>query len=113
KGQTAVNIQNEDELIKFYNNFQTGVVESQNGQLIKSDIVEINGLKFSKFSIRARIGDELQIRHYLCVFVNNKTYSINFWELESMTEEMGLMREKVLSSIEPSAHLRIENQMSY
>lgn len=113
KGKTAINVQNEKELIDYYNGFQQGAINSQKGELIKDEIIEMNGLRLSRFSFRATMGDEKQIRHCLTVFVNNKIYSINFWELESMTDEMASTREGLFSSIKFPTTLTIKNQMSY
>src|SRR5688572_10634794 len=58
KGKTAINVQNEKELIDSYKGFQKGAVNSQKGKLIKDEIIEMNGLKFLRFSFRATMGDE-------------------------------------------------------
>ncbi|WP_057938848.1 hypothetical protein [Algoriphagus resistens] len=113
KGKTAVNVQNENELIDFYTGFQKGAINSQKGELIKEEIIEINGLKFLRFSLKPTMEDEKQIRHCLAVFAANKTYSIYFWELESMTDEMTPIRERLFSSVKLPSSLTAKDQMSY
>jgi hypothetical protein len=113
KGQTAFNVQNEKELIDAYNEFQKGMIDSHKGQLIKKEIVEKSGLKLTRFSYSVTIGSERQIRHCMAIFVNEKTYAINFWELESMTNEMKTEREKLFSSLKLPTGLELQNQMSY
>jgi hypothetical protein len=59
------------------------------------------------------MGEERQIRHCIVVFVNEKTYSINFWEVESLTNEMADIREKLFSSLKFPMNLGLNNQKSY
>jgi hypothetical protein len=112
KGQTAINVQNEKELVNSYTGFQDGLIGSHKGELIKGEIIETGGLKCIQFSYRARMGDENQIRHCLGIFVNENMYAINFWELESMTKEMAPQRERLFSSIKLPNSLGLKNQMS-
>ena len=111
-GQTAINVQNEKELINSYKGLREGLINSQGGQLIREEIIEIGGLKLIRFSFHATMGEEKQIRHCVAAFVNEKTYSINFWEVESMTNEMTADREKLFSSLRFPTGLQLKNQMS-
>lgn len=111
-GQTAINVQNEKELIDSYKNMREGFIESQGGQLIEETIIDNGGLKLNRFSFRATMGEERQIRHSVSAFVNETSYSINFWEAESMTNEMTGDREKLFSSIKFPTNLGLTNQMS-
>ena len=113
EGKHAINIEDEEDLTKYYKGFVDGFIKSQKGQLIKDEIVDFNGLKLLRFSFKASLGEEKQLRHCLSVFVNDKNYAINFWELESMTDEMISVRERLFNSIELEASLTMKNQMSY
>ena len=112
EGKNAINIQDEKELLDSYKGFQKGLIESQKGQLIKEEIIEKNGLKFIRFSFRATMGDEKQIRHCLGIFVSKKIYSLNFWELASMTDEMTDVRESFFSSLILPTNLTLKNQLN-
>jgi hypothetical protein len=111
-GQTAINVQNEKDLIDSYKNMREGFIESQHGQLIEEKIIDISGLKLIRFSFGATMGEEKQIRHCVSLFIKEKTYSINFWEAESITNEKTADREKLFSSIKFQANLGLKNQMS-
>ena len=112
-GQTAINVQSEQELIKSYKDMRQGIINSQSGQLIKEEIIENRGLKMIRFSYTATMGEERQIRHCVVVFINEKTYSINFWQVESLTNEMADTREKLFSSLKFPTNPGLNNQMSY
>jgi hypothetical protein len=44
KGKTAITVRNEKELIDSYKGFQKGAINSQKGELIKDEIIEMYGL---------------------------------------------------------------------
>ena len=46
------------------------------------------------------------------MFVNEKMYSVNFWEVESMTNDMSATREKLFSSLKFPPNLGLKNQMT-
>jgi hypothetical protein len=112
KGETATSIQNKEELIKNYTGFQKGVVRSQNGKLLNQDFIEKDGLQVTQFSYSATMGEELQVRHCLTVFLNENWYTINFWELEALTNEMKNDRDKLFSSIKFLVGQSFKNQLS-
>jgi hypothetical protein len=112
EGEIATNIQNEAELIRFYKGFEKGHLNSQHGQAIKDEIVENSGLKMFRFSYKASMNGEVQIRHCLVVFVNEKMYAVNFWEVESMTNDMSATREKLFSSLKFPTNPGLKNQMT-
>lgn len=112
EGEIATNVKNEGELIRFYKGFTKGYINSQHGQAIKDEIVENSGLKMIRFSYKASMNGELQIRHCLSVFVNEKMYAVNFWEIESMTNDMSAPRERLFSSLKFPPNLGLKNQMT-
>jgi len=112
-GKSAVNIQSKDELIKSYEGFQKGVVNSQNGKLINQQVQEKAGLQLTQFSFTAEMGEEKQIRHFFIIFFNENWYSISFWEVEAFTNELKDDRNKFFSSIRfPEGSSLKENQFS-
>lgn len=107
-----INVRNQQELIDTYKQMREGFIESQNGQLIEEQVIDNGALKLIRFSFRATMGDEKQIRHCVTAFVNKKTYTVNFWEVESMTDEMTADREKLFSSIKFPVGFSMANQLS-
>jgi hypothetical protein len=112
-GETSMNVESEEDLLKMYKGFTKGYIKSQQGQLIKEEIIDKSGLKMVRFSFRTEMGGEKQIRHCESVFVNEKMYSINFWEAETQTNEMAALREKLFLSLRFSSKPGLKNQMSY
>jgi len=112
-GQTAICVQNEKELIDFYKKMREGFIRSQSGQFIEEKIIDNGGLKLIRFSFHATMGEEKQIRHCVSVFVNERTYTINFWEVESLTNEMTADRDKLFSSLKFPENIGLKNQMSF
>jgi hypothetical protein len=108
-GETSMNVESEEDLLKMYKGF----IKSQQGQLIKEEIIDKSGLKMVRFSFRTEMGGEKQIRHCESVLINEKMYSINFWEVESLTNEMAALREKLFLSLRFSSKAGLKNQMSY
>jgi len=111
-GENTINVQSEDELIKSYKEIEKEAINVQHAQLIKDEIFENSGLKMIRFSCKASMHGERQIRHCLLAFVNEKMYSVIFAEVESMTNEMSATREKLFSSMRFAPNLGLKNQMS-
>ena len=111
-GENTWGIKDEKELLKGYESFKKGYIKSNHGQLIKDQIIEASGLKMIRFSFHAEVEGEKQIRHCLAVIANDKTYAINFTEVESLYEEMAKTREMVFSSMKFSPGLGLANQLS-
>lgn len=111
-GKTATSIQSKNELIKNYEEFQKGAVESQHGKLIDQQMLEKNGVQMIQFSFSASMGKEKQIRHFLVAFLNEKWYSISFWEVEALTSELKAERNKLFSSVKFLPSVGLKNQMT-
>lgn len=111
-GETAINVQSEDELIRSYKEIEKGAIIEQQGQLIKDEIFENSGLKMIRFSCKASMHGEWQIRHCVLAFINEKMYSVIFAEVESMTNEVSATREKLFSSMKFAPNLGLKNQLS-
>ena len=112
KGETAAVIQFEENLIKAYEGFQNGIIRSQKGKLKSQQWIEKSRVQLNEFSYYASQGEEKQIRHCLALFINNYWYAIQFWEVESMTDELAAEREKLFSSIRLPEGVSRENQTS-
>ncbi|MGZ4034342.1 MAG: hypothetical protein ACXVPU_05500 [Bacteroidia bacterium] len=112
KNEYEVSLTNGKELVKYYQGVRIGAIKKQEGELIKEEIIKIKGLVAEKFSYKVTVGNEKQIRHFICFYVKNRTYAAQFCELESMTDEMKVQREKLFSSIIVPSNLSIKDQMS-
>jgi hypothetical protein len=112
KGNIATKIPNETVLNEFYQGLQKGIVNSSKGELLSSESPVLNKLKLIKFSYRVKIGNELQIHDCLGLFLNDNTYLIQFWHLETMTDELKKVRDKVFSSLKTSSTFTLKNQLT-
>jgi len=111
-GEQAASIQSKNDLIDNYKGFQRGLVESQKGKLKNQKIFQKDGLELIHFSYYATRGEEQQLRHCLTVFINGAWYSVHFWELATMTDELAEEREQLFSSVTFPPGVNLKNQMS-
>jgi hypothetical protein len=111
-GENALDIKDEKELLEWYQGFKKGYIKTNHGQLIKEQIIEANGLKMIQFSLHAETAGQKQVRHCIAVIVNDKTYALNFTEVESLSGEMAKTREMVFSSMKFAPGLGQNNQLS-
>ena len=101
-----------ENLTKAYEDFQDGMIRSQKGELKSQQWIEESRVLFNEFSYYATLGEEKQLRHCRALFINDNWYAIQFWEVESMTDELAPEREKLFSSIKLPAGVSRENQTS-
>jgi len=110
--QYSVNIKSEGELKSYYKKFEQGYTETQHGQDVKDEMIEVSGLKAIRFTFTKIMNGEKQMRYCVAVFVKDKTYAINFWEPASMSNEMTATREKLFSSMKFAPGLGPKDQMT-
>ena len=113
QGEAMTTVESEDGLVQFYKNFRQGFIRSHHGELLDDEIIDKNGLKLIRFSYRASVSNERQIRHCVTLLVNETIYALNFWEVESKAGELRNTKEKFYSSMRTRAGLTIEDQMSH
>lgn len=104
-------IRTKGELVKRYEVFQNGMIESQRGELVAQNYEVSNGLQLTRFSYRTK-GKEDQIRHCLGALIKGRWYAIQFWEVEAHAAELKADRERFFSSVKFSPDLRPEDQMT-
>ncbi len=112
KGEGATVVHFAEDLTKAYEEFQNGFIRSQKGELKSQRWIEKDRVQFNEFSYYATWGEEKQLRHCMALFINDNWYVIQFWELESMTDELAAERERLFSSIKLPAGVSRENQTS-
>ncbi|MEJ0034065.1 MAG: hypothetical protein WDO15_28705 [Bacteroidota bacterium] len=112
KGENATNIPSREELLKAYKGFQDGVIKVQHGTLVSQDFEVREGLQVTRFTFTATMGDEKQIRHYLVVFLNEYWYTVTFWEVDGMSNDLQPLRDQLFESIELPKGLSVKNQFS-
>jgi hypothetical protein len=112
KGTTAIQIKNKEDLQKQYTEFQEGMLSSQQGTLVEQRFSEIDGLFVSRFSCKAMMGVENQLRYFLLIFLNENWYVVQFWEVESLDGELKSDRDELFSSVEFASGATINNQLS-
>lgn len=113
QGPAIATVESKDGLVQFYKNFRQGFIKSHHGELLDEEIFDKNGLKLIRFSYRASISNERQIRHCVALLVNETIYSLNFWEVESKAGELRNTKEKFYGSMRTHAGLTIDDQMSH
>jgi hypothetical protein len=111
EGEGLTSVEDKDELIANYKGFQNGFVKSHQGELISQEMVEKGSLLMTQFRYHASINKEKQIRHCLVIFLNKNWYIIQFWEVESMTDELTSKREMLFSSIKFPHGQTLKNQL--
>jgi len=112
KGEDASVVRFMEDLTKAYEAFQNGIISSQKGKLKSQQWIEKSRVLFNEFSYSATWGEEKQLRHCRALFINDNWYAIQFWEVESMTDELAPVREKLFSSIKLPEGVSRENQTS-
>jgi hypothetical protein len=112
QGENATVVQFAEDLTKAYEAFQKGVIRSQKGELKSQQWVEKSRVLLNEFSYTANWGEEKQMRHCRALFINDNWYAIQFWEVESMTDELAPVREKLFDSIKLPEGVSRENQTS-
>ncbi|HEY0030947.1 MAG TPA: hypothetical protein VGC65_09335 [Bacteroidia bacterium] len=110
KTELTLFVRNPGELIGYYRGVQAGVINETNGKLVSETVEHVNKLKLWRFSYVAIIGEEQQLRDNLLLFLNGKTYCIQFVQLESMKEEKEWEREKLFASLRIYGNVRPEDQ---
>lgn len=108
--KASISFTNNNGLVEFYNGIQEGVVKSSQGELISQEITDINKLKFIKFSYKAKMGGDIQIRDCLGVLLEENIYLFNFWQSESMVKEMKKQREVFFASLKINPQLTPNDQ---
>ncbi|SHG70872.1 hypothetical protein SAMN04488109_1501 [Chryseolinea serpens] len=101
-----------ENLTKAYEEFQEGMIRSHKGVLKSQQWIEESRVLFNEFSYYAYLGEEKQLRHCRALFINDNWYAIQFWEVESMTDELAPVREKLFTSIKLPEGVSRENQTS-
>jgi tetrahydromethanopterin S-methyltransferase subunit G len=105
-------IGNEEDLLKFYDGVQEGVLEKTTGKLIDKKIVEIKGIKSLKISFDTTISGQSKIWDNYTVLLNNQPYSFTFIRSKENNPDFILQEDKIISSITFRKGLTIQNQFN-
>lgn len=108
----SFNASNENELIESYKSLNKDFIKSQNGQLIKEEIIVKNGLKLTQFSAHVFIQGVPHIVHCVCIFINSSIYLFSYYQLEESEINTQREREHFFSSISFANDLTMMNQFT-
>lgn len=106
-------IQNRNDLVAFYQEFQKSLIASRDGQRVRDEIMELDGLVASRFSFDALLNDLPHRIHCTAFFADGKTYVITFQELASLSDDIAPIRENFFSSLTVKPGMSINDQLYY
>jgi hypothetical protein len=95
---TKYNISDSLDLRRSYQAIREGLMESQGNILLKCAIIERDGLKWMHFVVRGSPQGTDQLVHNLIVFVNDRLYTLTYFEMGPSTTEKDEVRTKIFSS---------------
>lgn len=107
KKDTLVTVENENDLIKFYNGAKKGFVKSSKGEIVEEKIITIENLKLLKLKVKAAVLGNMYMTSYM-LFLDNYLYSIQFVS----PEQIHPLESEIISSIKFKNGLNLENQLN-
>ncbi|MCS3868417.1 hypothetical protein J3D55_001333 [Chryseobacterium ginsenosidimutans] len=108
----SYDMESEEDLIKFYNGFQKGMLEKTKGKIIDKKITEINGLKFLQASFNTTISGEPKIWDNFTVLLNNYPHSFIFIRSNETDKNFTDLEQKIISSIKFGKGITLQNQFN-
>lgn len=105
-------IENKDELLKFYEGFQKGMIDQSSGDLIDKKFVQINGFYFLKSSFRTKITGDDKIWNNYVLLLNKTSYTFIMISSPKNLEKVIIFEEKIIPSIKLKKGLTQENQLN-
>ncbi|MFN3753745.1 hypothetical protein [Flavobacterium sp.] len=109
---STVTIENKSELIEFYSGFQKGYAQSVNGKIVSSKVIDKGHLKASEFQCQSKISTLNITIDGLVVFLNNYSYTIQFFNMGAEIEDYETQKKSILASLKFREGLSIDNQMT-
>nr|WP_315257773.1 hypothetical protein [uncultured Flavobacterium sp.] len=109
---TIVTIESVEDLMKYYDGAQEGILNSSKGKLLRKKIISIQGLKFLNFSTETSISGEQKLWDNYLLFLNNYTYVLVFIHSADNAEKFNIQKEKIISSFKFRKGLSIKNQFN-
>lgn len=110
--KSASSIEDRDELLKFYEDFQTGMLDETKGELITKSFIQINGLYFLKSSFRTKISSTDKIWHNYLLLLDKTSYTFILMGSPGNTKNTKFFEEKIIPSIKFRKGLNRENQFN-
>lgn len=105
-------IEDKDELLKFYEDFQTGMLDETKGKLINKSFIQINGLYFLKSSFRTRISGTDKLWNNYLLLLNKNSYTFILMASPESAKNMQFFEEKIIPSIKFRKGLTQKNQFN-
>jgi hypothetical protein len=97
--KNTVTIQNESNLIEYYNGIKRGISKSIVEDYLENNIIEVNGLKLLKLKYKMLIENNLKIFDTTIISLNDYTYSVMF--ISSPEEDFNFKqkRDEILATL--------------
>jgi hypothetical protein len=94
-----LNIRDSSDLRQAYNIFRDGLVKTQQGKLLRSKIIDRDGLKWLEFVDRGSVEGVRQLIYNRVLFINDAMYCLVFFEMGPSSPEKDKARKKIFSSV--------------
>lgn len=105
-------IENKDELLKFYEGFQKGMLDKGNGKLIDQKLVQIDGLYFLKSNFSTKISGEDKIWNNYILLLNKTSYTFVMISSPENVKNVTFFEEKIIPTIKFKKNLTPKNQIN-
>ncbi|MEO8517474.1 MAG: hypothetical protein ABI426_12040 [Flavobacterium sp.] len=112
---TLTTVEDEDDLIQYYAEFQKGTLEASKGTLRKQEIITKQDLKIKRIYYDTRINNAPYSVDNYVLFLENYTYAIQFIEPRAkiIDKDFKNQKEKILSSLSFQKNLTLQDQFNY
>ncbi|WP_262151611.1 hypothetical protein [Chryseobacterium foetidum] len=105
-------LEDQSELLKFYESFLKGMVDKSKGKLIKKELVTINGFHFFKSSFSTKITGTENIWTNYVLLLNQIPYSFLLISPSENGENTAFFEKKIINSIKIKNNLTAQNQFN-
>ena len=109
-GRAATSIADEKELVNYYEGFRNGFSQSTKGSVVSEKMIQVGNLRGYQFVYRVENGADTQIVDCIALFIKDRTFAFQFWQLESNEVKSRPVKGRVFSSINVSESLTEADQ---
>lgn len=106
-------IDDEKDLIKFYNGLQSGFTSKLKGNLISENLFKKDNLLIKKFEYKTSFDIEYKVITCYLIYLNGYTYIIQLWQLDLKDSSLKVQCNNFFSSIKFSQKYDFSNQQNF
>lgn len=92
-------VKDKNDLLKNYNEFETGFLTSINGTLLEQNVFEKDGLLWKDISFTVQYEEEEQVGLCRILYVKGAWYSFQFWTIQSELDNTSGTRDMFFDSV--------------